>query len=85
VETTGRSCQRDEIIELAAVVLDKSSVEIEDACFSQFVKPSNPIPPFITKLNSITNDNVDTWDQGCDFHPAELHPTKWFAAYFIST
>jgi hypothetical protein len=20
----------------------------------------------------------DTWDQGCDFHPTEPHPTKWF-------
>jgi DNA polymerase III epsilon subunit-like protein len=43
---------------LAAVVLDKSGVEIKDA--SQFVKPRNPIPPFITKLTSITNNDVAT-------------------------
>jgi DNA polymerase III epsilon subunit-like protein len=42
------------------VVLDEGSVEIEDASFSQFVKPRNPIPPFITELTSITNDNVST-------------------------
>jgi DNA polymerase III epsilon subunit-like protein len=30
-------------------------VEIEDAFFTQFVKPRNPIPPFITELTSITN------------------------------
>jgi DNA polymerase III alpha subunit (gram-positive type) len=30
LETTGRSRQRDKIIELAAVILDESGVEIED-------------------------------------------------------
>jgi DNA polymerase III alpha subunit (gram-positive type) len=34
LETTGRSRQRDEIIKLAAVVLDESGVEIEDVFFS---------------------------------------------------
>jgi DNA polymerase III epsilon subunit-like protein len=42
------------------VVLDKGSVKIEDASFSQFVKPRNPIQPFITELTSITNNNVST-------------------------
>jgi DNA polymerase III epsilon subunit-like protein len=45
---------------LAAVVLDKGGVGIEDASFSQFVKPRNPIPPFITELTSITNGNIST-------------------------
>jgi hypothetical protein len=27
----------------------------------------------------------DTWDQGCDFHLAELHPTKRFQEYFTSS
>jgi DNA polymerase III alpha subunit (gram-positive type) len=58
LETTGRSRQRDKIIELAAVILDEDGIEIEDASFSQFVKPRNPIPPFITELTSITNDDV---------------------------
>jgi hypothetical protein len=56
LETTGSSRQRDEIIELAAVVW--SDVEIEDAFFTQSVKPRNPIPPFITELISITNKDV---------------------------
>jgi DNA polymerase III epsilon subunit-like protein len=34
--------------------------------FSQFVKPRNTIPPFITKLTSITNEGVAT--------TAEYHP-----------
>jgi hypothetical protein len=34
LETTGRSRQRDEIIELAAVILDCLGVKIEDAFFS---------------------------------------------------
>jgi hypothetical protein len=50
LETTGRSRQRDEIIALAAVILDENGIEIVDASFSQFVKPRNPIPPFITEL-----------------------------------
>jgi DNA polymerase III alpha subunit (gram-positive type) len=58
LETTGRSRQRDKIIELAAIILDENGIEIEDASFSQFVKPRNPIPPFITELTSITNDDV---------------------------
>jgi DNA polymerase III epsilon subunit-like protein len=40
LETTGRSRQRDGIIELAAVL----GVEFEDAFFSEFVKPTKPIP-----------------------------------------
>jgi hypothetical protein len=58
LETTGRSRQRDTIIELAAVILDENGIEIEDASFSQFVKPRNPLPPFITELTSITNNDV---------------------------
>jgi DNA polymerase III epsilon subunit-like protein len=58
LKTTGRSRQRDKIIELAAVILDENGIEIEDASFFQFVKPRNPIPPFITELTSITNDDV---------------------------
>jgi DNA polymerase III subunit alpha, Gram-positive type len=50
LETTGRSRQKDKIIELAAVILDCLGVEIEDAFFSEFVKPTKPIPPFITEL-----------------------------------
>jgi DNA polymerase III epsilon subunit-like protein len=47
-------------MEFAAFILDKGSVKIEDASFSQFVKPRNPIPPFITKPTSITNNSVST-------------------------
>jgi hypothetical protein len=27
----------------------------------------------------------DTWDQGCNFHPTELHPTKQSQEYFTSS
>jgi DNA polymerase III epsilon subunit-like protein len=39
-------------------MLDENGIEIEDASFSQFVKPRNPIPPIIMELTSITNDDV---------------------------
>jgi DNA polymerase III epsilon subunit-like protein len=58
LETTGRSRQREKIIKLAAVVLNESGVEIEDNFFAQFMKPRNPIPPFISELTSITNKDV---------------------------
>jgi hypothetical protein len=45
LETTGRSRQRDKIIKLAAVILDCSGVEIEDAFFSEFFSQQNPYHP----------------------------------------
>ena len=52
LETTGRRRFKDEIIELAAVVLNKFGVPIEDAMFAEFVKPTTTIPPFITELTT---------------------------------
>jgi DNA polymerase III alpha subunit (gram-positive type) len=40
--------------------LDCSGIKIEDAFFTKFVKPTKPIPPFITELTSITNDDVSS-------------------------
>jgi DNA polymerase III epsilon subunit-like protein len=62
LETTGRRREQDEVIELAAVVLDPFGIQIEDASFSQFVRPLRPIPPLITNLTSITNDMVSLAD-----------------------
>ena len=44
LETTGRSRQRDEIIKLAAQVLDPNGIQIEEAIFTQLVRPklANP-------------------------------------------
>jgi DNA polymerase III alpha subunit (gram-positive type) len=60
LETTGRSRQQDEVIKLAAVVLDWMGVEIEEAFFSELVKLLRQIPPHITTFTSITNDMVNT-------------------------
>jgi ATP-dependent DNA helicase DinG len=76
METTGRSRQRDEIIKLAAVILDESGVEIEDAFF---LKPRHTIPPFITKLTSITNEDVAT----AEAFPAVGHNGKVFNIPFL--
>jgi DNA polymerase III epsilon subunit-like protein len=58
LETTGRRQDHDEIIELAAEILDPNGIPLEDAIFSELVKPNRPIPQFITKLTTITNDMV---------------------------
>jgi DNA polymerase III epsilon subunit-like protein len=60
LKTTGRSRQQDKVIKLAAVVLAWTGVEIEEAFFSELVKPLRKIPPHITTLTSITNDLVNT-------------------------
>lgn len=60
LETTGRIRHRDEIIELAAQVLDPNGIQIEEAVFTQLVRPKLPIPAFITELTTIDNDIVRT-------------------------
>jgi inhibitor of KinA sporulation pathway (predicted exonuclease) len=66
LETTGTSRQRSEIIELAAVILDKNGIQADDGTFSSYIRPTNPIPTFITNLTGITDYMV------CD---AETFPT----------
>jgi DNA polymerase III epsilon subunit-like protein len=60
LETTGRSRQRDEIIKVTAQILDPNGIPLEDATFSELVKPNATIPSFITELTTITNENVST-------------------------
>ncbi|MCL2491753.1 MAG: exonuclease domain-containing protein [Coriobacteriia bacterium] len=55
VETTGLNPYSDEIIEVAIVRMD--GPEIVDV-FSTFVRPTVKISPMITKLTSITNEDV---------------------------
>jgi DNA polymerase III epsilon subunit-like protein len=57
LETTGRVRQRDEIIEVGASIYDQNGMPVEDAHFSQFVKPRARIPSFITQLTTITEDD----------------------------
>jgi hypothetical protein len=50
---------RDEIIELAAAILDPSGIHIEDANFAEFIRPSiQQIPANITAITQITYDMV---------------------------
>jgi len=53
IETTGLSCEMDEIIEIGAVKLLNG--EIVDR-FSTFIKPTKSLPANISNLTGITND-----------------------------
>lgn len=54
VETTGLSPEENEIIELAMVRVEKG----ERAVFNKLVNPGVSIPPFITRLTGIRNQDV---------------------------
>lgn len=57
LETTGLSPTKCEIIEIAMIkVVHGRPTET----FQALVKPSSPIPPFITQLTGITNQDVET-------------------------
>lgn len=55
IETTGLSRKDDRIIEIAANKYDKDHL-IEQ--FHRYINPGRPIPPFITQLTGVTNDDV---------------------------
>ncbi|MDF2838228.1 MAG: DnaQ family exonuclease/DinG family helicase, partial [Paenibacillus sp.] len=55
LETTGHSSE-DDIIQVGVVIVS-DNMEIVDT-FSSFVKPTVPIPPFITQLTGITEEAV---------------------------
>ena len=60
LETTGFAAARDEIIELAAVVLSPDGIQLEDGTFSSFVKPERNIPSPVTQITGITNEMVSS-------------------------
>lgn len=55
IETTGLDAENDEIIELSAIKVING---IPFQSFDTLIKPTNPIPAFITKINGITNKMV---------------------------
>jgi ATP-dependent DNA helicase DinG len=62
-ETTGFSAERDSLIEIAAAIMRGPEIT---ARFSTFVDPGRDIPPAITELTGITDDDVrgapDAWE-----------------------
>ena len=55
VETTGLSAERDRLIEIAAIKV-KNGAEIDS--FESYINPKRPISELITRLTSITDDDV---------------------------
>ncbi len=55
LETTGLNPEKDRIIEIGAIRFVDGR---EEAVFEELVDPGMPIPPFITSLTGITNEDV---------------------------
>lgn len=57
LETTGLSWYKHEIIEIGAIKVENNRIV---NTYSSFVKPKSKIPYYITKINGITNQMVET-------------------------
>ena len=68
LETTGTSCQSDEVVEISAVKVIDGKVVDE---FSALVNPGMPIPYYASEVNGITDDmvadNPNFEDALCEF------------------
>ncbi|MFC1655520.1 helicase C-terminal domain-containing protein [Patescibacteria group bacterium] len=56
IETTGLSAERDEIIELGATLFDNDKILKK---YQTFLKASEPLPPLITHITSITDADLE--------------------------
>jgi DNA polymerase-3 subunit epsilon len=57
LETTGLSAGTDEILELAAVLVEPTGTIVAE--FAVLVRVNNPVPPFISKLTGISQSDID--------------------------
>ncbi len=55
LETTGTSCESDQVVEIAAIKVIDGQVTEE---FSTLVNPGRPIPYYASRVNGITDDMV---------------------------
>lgn len=58
LETTGLSASLDDIIQIAAVRMRMGEI-LETEFFSTYVRPTRPVPSFITSFTGITNAQVE--------------------------
>lgn len=57
LETTGLDVQNDAILEIGAVRCNRN---MEQTCYQQLVNPGRLVPPVITQLTGITNEDIRT-------------------------
>ncbi|BBI33240.1 ATP-dependent DNA helicase DinG [Cohnella abietis] len=55
-ETTGMSSDKDEIIQTGLALIDEAGTVC--STYASYVRPSRPVPPEITRLTGITNEDV---------------------------
>ena len=56
LETTGTSCESDQVVEIAAIKVINGQITEE---FSTLVNPGRPIPYYASQVNGITDDMVE--------------------------
>lgn len=82
-ETTGINHNTDEVVQFAAIqyeVKDGLWVPVKDAQLNQFIKPKKPIPPEVTAINHISNEDVadkPTLEEAIDLITAIMDADFW--------
>jgi ATP-dependent DNA helicase DinG len=83
IETTGHSPHTgDQIIEIGIVIVENKKIIKE---YSTYIKPNKPIPPFITNLTGITDEDVKNAPEFSDIamEIVELCKDAYFVAHHV--
>lgn len=83
LETTGHSVETDQIIEVGMVIIENGEI-IED--YSTLINPNQSIPPFITSLTGITDEDVRLAPSFAEVAPkiAHLFADSYFVAHNVA-
>lgn len=83
LETTGHSVETDHIIEIGVVIIENGQIS---ESYSTFIHPKQSIPPFITSLTGITDEDVRDAPSFEDVAPkiVDLFSHGYFVAHNVA-